>query len=253
MTTEIAGVVVRYEICGEGEPVLLLHGWGGSVESFLPLTEYLKKTRQVILLDFPGHGQSGEPQTPWAVEDFAGLVAELLRRLGVAGCDMLGHSFGGRVAIVLAAKRPQLVKKLVLVDAAGILPRRGISYYAKVYRYKLGKKLAKIGPIDRLFHLTERQKNAGSAEYRALSGAMRATFVRVVNEDLEPLLPQISAETLLVWGSEDTATPLSDGQTMERKIPNAGLVVFEGCGHFSYLDDFPRFCAVLKCFLEGLA
>ena len=174
MTTEIAGVVVRYEICGEGEPVLLLHGWGGSVESFLPLTEYLKKTRQVILLDFPGHGQSGEPQTPWAVEDFAGLVAELLERLGVAGCDMLGHSFGGRVAIVLAAKRPQLVKKLVLVDAAGILPKRGISYYAKVYRYKLGKKLAKIGPIDRLFHLTERQKNAGSAEYRALSGAMRA-------------------------------------------------------------------------------
>lgn len=143
----------------------------------MPLTEYLKKTRQVILLDFPGHGQSGEPQTPWAVEDFAGLVAELLGRLGVAGCDMLGHSFGGRVAIVLAAKRPQLVKKLVLVDAAGILPRRGISYYAKVYRYKLGKKLAKIGPIDRLFHLTERQKNAGSAEYRALSGAMRATFV----------------------------------------------------------------------------
>lgn len=253
MLTEIGGTTVRYEIQGEGEPVLLLHGWGGSVESFLPLTDYLSRTRKVVALDFPGHGQSGEPPEVWSVDEFMELTVTLMRQLNIVPCDVLGHSFGGRVAICLAAKYPDMVKKLVLVDAAGILPRRGVKYYLRTYTYKLGKKLAKVGFLDRMFHISEKQKNAGSEEYRALSGVMRGTFVRVVNQDLAPRLPQIRAETLLVWGSEDTATPLSDGQQMERSIPNAGLVVFEGCGHFSYLDDFPRFCAVLKCFWEGLA
>jgi len=251
MILSIDGVKIHYQIQGEGEPVLLLHGWGGCIGSFTPVADFLAKSHKVISLDFPGHGQSDEPPVPWSVTEYAEMTRKFMEELKIVPADIIAHSFGGRVAILLSSAWPEMVKKLVLCDSAGILPKRTLKYYVKVYSHKLGKRLAKIGPIDRLFHLSERAKNAGSADYRALSDRMKGTFVRVVNQDLAPRLPLIRAETLLVWGSEDTATPLSDGRRMEREIPDAGLVVFEGAGHFSYLDQFPRFCAVLAAFFGG--
>ena len=251
MILTIDGVKIHYEIAGEGEPVLLLHGWGGCIGSFAPVAQFLSKDHRVISLDFPGHGESDEPPVPWSVTEYAEMTRKFMEALSIVPADIIAHSFGGRVAILLSSTWPQMVKKLVLCDSAGILPRRTIKYYFRVYRHKLGKRLSKVRWIDRLLHLSERAKNAGSADYRALSESMKGTFVRVVNQDLSSRLPLIRAETLLVWGSEDTATPLSDGQRMEKEIPDAGLVVFEGAGHFSYLDEFPRFCAVLSAFFGG--
>jgi len=248
----INGTTVNVHIQGEGTPVLLLHGWGGSTASVKPIADFLCSKYKVISIDFPGHGESTEPQEAWSVTEYGEMVRELLDRLNVEKCHVFGHSFGGRVSIYLSSHYPERVDKLLLCDSAGIMPKRGFQYYFRVYRHKLGKKLAKVGFIDKLFKLSEKAKNAGSADYRALSDNMKKTFVRVVNQDLAPMMPDIQAETLLVWGSEDDATPLWQGQKMESLIKDSALVVFEGAGHFAYLDQFARFCAVYKCFLEGV-
>lgn len=139
-----------------------------------------------------------------------------------------------------------------MIDAAGVRPRRTIKYHVKIWAYKLAKKLARIGFIDRVFRLSERQKNAGSADYRALkTDVMRKTFVNVVNQDLTSLLGGIKNDTLLIWGDKDTATPLEYAKLMEKKMPNAGLAVLEGAGHFSYAEKYPQFCAVMKAYLKG--
>ena len=91
---------------------------------------------------------------------------------------------------------------------------------------------------------------AGSADYQQLSGVMRQVFVRVVNQDLTPYLPKIQAPSLLIYGADDQDTPVRYGKIMEKKIPNAGLVVLENAGHFSYLDQFPRYISIVKVFLE---
>ena len=256
MMMDAGGMRLHYTESGEGDPVLLLHGWGGCVESFAPVAAGLCAYRRAVSVDFPGFGQTPPPPEPWSVTEYKEVLRAFIERLGIAGCDIVAHSFGGRVAILLAAEHPDLVSKLVLADAAGVRPRRTLKYHLKVRMFKLGRRIAKcracmrlLGPLGK--RLQKRVESAGSKDYRALSGVMRRTFVRVVNQDLRPMLGRIAAPTLLVWGRDDTETPLYMGELMEKEIPDAGLVVFDGAGHFSYMDRFDRFMLVLRSFLGG--
>ncbi len=251
MFVDIDGISVHYEMTGEGAPVLLLHGWGCSTVTMEPLAKFLANGYKAISIDFPGHGQTPEPSIPWSVTEYAELTKKLIEKLGIHPCHVIAHSFGCRVAIYMASQWPQLFSKLLLTGAAGLIKKRTFRYYFKVYTYKIGKRLAKISFLDRLLGLSERAKNAGSADYKALSENMKGTFVRVVNQDLFERLKHIKSETLLVWGENDAETPLEFGRTMEREIKDSALVIFEGCGHFAFLEQFPRFCAVCKFFLEG--
>lgn len=254
MYTEIEGMRIQYEVRGEGSPVLLLHGWMAGIDAMRPIADAVTGLgMRAVSLDFPGMaGGSDAPQAPMGVPDYARITRAFIAAQGLEGADVICHSFGGRVTILLAAEEPALFNRLVLVDAAGIRPKRGAKYYLRTYAYKLGKYLAKIGFINRMLHLRQKQANAGSEDYRALkTDVMRGTFVKVVNLDLKDRLPQIQNPTLLIWGSEDTSTPLYMGKLMERLIPDAGLVVLEGAGHFSYADQYPRFCAVLAAFFRA--
>ena len=247
---EIDGMKLHYDRIGEGEPVLILHGWGANIEAVRPIMNCMAGLgRAAIALDFPGFGETPEPPEPWGVPEYAALTRKFMEAQGLRGCDLICHSFGGRVTILLASEDPKLFRRLVLVDAAGIRPKRTVGYYLRTYSYKLAKRLARFAWIDRLLHFSEKQKKAGSADYRALrSDVMRATFSRVVNLDLTGRLGRIENETLLVWGDRDTATPLSDAKLMERRIKRAGLAVLEGAGHFSYAEKYAQFCAVMKAF-----
>ncbi len=246
METIIDGLRLHYERQGSGKPVLILHGWGASIEAMRSIINcMLRLGRETVALDFPGFGGSEEPKTPWGVEDFAAVTRKFAEELGIYGCDVIAHSHGGRVAIYLASEDKRMFHKLVLIDAAGVKPRRSFTYYVKVYSYKLLKRLAKCKFLDRTFKLSERQKNAGSADYKATSGIMRQTFVRLVNCDLADRLHKVENETLLVWGENDNDTPLYMAELMKKRMKNAGLAVIEGAGHFSYADDYPRFCAMM--------
>ncbi|MBQ6692571.1 MAG: alpha/beta hydrolase [Clostridia bacterium] len=250
MFCEINGIRIHYERQGQGKPVLILHGWGASIEAVRPIMNCMTQLGyEAIAIDFPGFGETKEPPTAWGVPEYAAMTKAFIETLGIRGCDLICHSFGGRVTILLASEDHTLFSRLVLVDAAGVKPKRGAKYYIRVYSFKALKRLAKIGLLDKTFHISEKQKNAGSADYRALkTDVMRDTFKRVVNLDLTDRLSAIENETLLVWGDQDTATPLYQAKVMEKNIKKAGLAVLEGAGHFSYADKYPQFAAVMKAF-----
>jgi pimeloyl-ACP methyl ester carboxylesterase len=236
------------------EAVVLLHGWGGSMQSMGPIYDYLAPQYAVYALDFPGFGASDPPPVAWGVADYLGLLMAWLDALQITRATFLGHSFGGRVSILLAACSPERVKRLILVDSAGIRPKRTARYYFRTSFYKVAKRIIALPGIRRRQPELRKRllKLMGAEDYgNATPGPMQGTFIRVVNEDLRPLLKEIQAPSLLVWGSADQDTPVSAGKIMEQEIPDAGLVVFQGAGHFSYLDCFPQFCAVISSFLKS--
>ena len=250
-TLEIDGIPTRCRTVGSGPDVLVLHGWGASIEAVQPIVAGLAGTCTVYAVDLPGHGQSGRPPKPWGVEDYADWTRSLIAVLELQRPSVVGHSHGGRTAIFLAAHHPELVDKLVLVDSAGIRAPRTLRWYRRVALAKFAKHvLRRLGPPGHAL-ASRLVGRTASADYAASDPAMRATFVKLVNTDLTPLLSEIQASTLLIWGEQDGDTPLSDGQTMERLIPDAGLVVFEGAGHFSYADQPQRFNRVAAHFLGG--
>ncbi|MBV8529325.1 MAG: alpha/beta hydrolase [Candidatus Dormibacteraeota bacterium] len=240
---------------GDGKPVLLLHGWGTSAELFVPIFDGLQSERRLIAPDLPGFGDTPPPAQPWSVHEYARWVVALLDRLGVDRCDVIGHSNGGRIGIVLAATYPERVRRIVLTDSSGIRPRRGLRYRYLVATYKALRRTQGATLLPRALRdaAQRRADRRGSDDFRAASGAMRATLVRLVNEDITPTLPRVAAPTLLIWGERDADTPLRDAQLMERLIPDAGLVVFEGAGHFAYLEQPARFCTVVDVFLQDPA
>jgi len=253
-TAEINGVSFAYSVePGVGAPVVLMHGWGCSRSTLASIEQVVSAIgRPVINIDFPGFGDSTEPPAVWGVDEYTTAFEELMRREAV-GPDavLLGHSFGGRVAILYASRND--VGKLVLVDAAGVKPRRSLRYYAKVYAFKAQKHLLRLllGRRRAEERLDRLRAKAGSSDYAAASPRMRAIMSRVVNQDLCGVMSLISAPTLLIWGEADTATPLSDAKTMERLIPGAGLVSFPGAGHYSFLERPAQFAAVLTSFLNS--
>ena len=256
MIQDVKGVQLHIEQYGNlGPNVLFLHGWGCAIGHFKPIIDELKNEYRITVIDFPAHGESSAPPFPWDVHDFTAMTAELIRKLDIAPVHVVAHSFGARVAICLAADHPELVGRIILTGAAGIRPEQTEAKKKRNAAYQRGKQFAQlIGKLPGMQKTADsfREKlvqKYGSPDYAALSPEMRATFSKIVSEDLSPLLPRIKAETLLVFGSEDTETPLWMGQKMEKEIPDAGLVVFDGRSHFAYLEEWPRFCAIIRQFL----
>ena len=241
---------LHYEDCGEGHPILLLHGWGCNTTTFNAIRPFLEAHFRVLTVDFAGFGQSDEPHEVWGVEEYTRSVEALARHEGVENPILIGHSFGGRVSILYASRNE--VARVVLTDAAGVKPRRSLSYYRKVYTYKLMKHSLPllIGQKKAQMLLEQRRKSAASSDYNRATPMMRAILSKCVNEDLTKHMPKVTAPVLLFWGDKDTATPLADAHTMERLMPNAGLVVAYGAGHFAMLEQPTLWMASLKSFLN---
>ncbi|MBQ5444249.1 MAG: alpha/beta hydrolase [Erysipelotrichaceae bacterium] len=245
---QIDQIDLHYEEYGDaGRSVLLLHGWGQNTEMMAFIGEFLKSHFHVYNLDLPGFGQSGEPDRAWGSEEYCDFVKHFSDTMGIEDPIIIGHSFGCRIAIQYAYRYK--VHKMVLTGAAGVRDKRGVDYYLKVYSYKLGKKILSMKPFEK--YKEQLTKNAGSEDYRNSSGVMRQTFVKIVNEDLTPLLKDVKAETLLVFGENDDATPVEKGKLMEKLMPDAALVIFENDDHYAYFHQANRFCLVLDAFLRS--
>jgi pimeloyl-ACP methyl ester carboxylesterase len=235
---------------GSGPDLLLLHGWGSSLETFHGMAADLARLFRVTTFDFPGHGESDVPPGTWHVDDFMQLTRDVMAELKIERATVLGHSFGGRVAIKLAAGHPEAVERLVLVDAAGVPPprtwRRTMRRAASRFANAMGRHFGSPGQAVRRAIV----RRIASPDYLN-AGPLRATFVAIVNEDLRPSLPTIKCPTMLVWGESDDDTPLADARTMEKLIPGATLLILKNAGHFSYLDQYGRLRLALIPFLNG--
>jgi pimeloyl-ACP methyl ester carboxylesterase len=245
-TIEIGGQPTRLLERGSGPPVVVLHGWGGRIESVAPVVNCLERGFRVLALDLPGFGESPVPSGAWGTADYAAFVRDTLTELGVDKAHFVGHSFGAKTSIYLAATHPDLVDKLVLQGSSGLRSAPSIKARAKRAASKTARVVGKLGDPGRRVRDAV-YKRIQSADYRD-AGALRPILVKVVNEDLSAMLPRIRSSTLLIWGSEDDSVPVAHARAMEKAIPDAGLVLFEGAGHFAYLDEPDSFCVVVRHF-----
>ena len=253
MIKEIENLKINYELSGEGDAVLILHGWGSNIELHRHMAEVLSAGYTVIMPDLPGFGGSDEPPEPWSVDDYVDFVLKFLEPYGFKKLTLIGHSFGGRIIIKLCSLQlPFEVDKVILIDSAGVKPEKTKAQILKQKGFKAGKKILSTAPAKLLFPdaLDELRSRAGSADYNSATPVMRSTLVKVVNEDLRDLMPNVKCPALLIWGSEDDATPVSDGKIMESLMPESALIVFEGCGHYSFIENRGQFTAVLKSFMN---
>lgn len=252
MQVKIKDWDINYEVMGEGEPVVFLHGWLTDLESMRPLTTNLVNTHKVYLVDVVGFGKSSLPKEPLNSQDFAEFLKIFLEKLHIENPVLIGHSNGGRIIINAVGKNMVKPKKIVLIDSAGIKPKRSASYYTKVGIYKTGKMFLNLLPNTKgIKEFKERLRSrAGSSDYQASAPVLKDTMKVIINEDVKALLPNIKVPTLLIWGRYDTATPIEDAKTMEKLIPDAGLVEYPYGTHFSYLENIENCRLVLDSFLN---
>lgn len=244
---------------GNGKPLLHLHGWGSDSKVMLPMAKQLQDIRKSYLVDFPGFGNSPEPNSAWSVDDFADIIENFIKiNLPEQSFDLIVHSFGARVALKLLT-RPTVsskIDKVVFTGAAGLRPKRSVSFYLKKYTAKtlklpfnlLPKKLKEKG-LNTL-RQSSLWKSLGSSDYQKLSGVMRETFVACVNEHLDSLVPQIEHEILLIWGENDTAAPLYQGKQFDKLLKESALVEISGAGHYAFLDKPKQFASILRAYFE---
>jgi len=250
MIAKINEQEIYYEIHGEGPPLLMLHGWGSHLNNFSALIDEYKNRYKVYALDFPGFGQTPEPKHAMSIYDYAELTEGFMDAMNLLDPIILGHSFGGRVALIIGSKRK--LSKLIITGGAGIKPERSAGYYIKTYGYKFIRILSKVPLLNFVFAemVEDYRKKVGSSDYNAASPMMRQILSKVVSQDLRHHLKDITGSCLLIWGELDTATPLKDGMLMEQEIPHAGLAVIKKGTHYAFLEQHQLFVAIMNKFLE---
>jgi pimeloyl-ACP methyl ester carboxylesterase len=239
---------VRPDAPSDAPPVVVLHGWGASIDAVGSIVDGLGGQLEVVAVDLPGFGSSSEPPAPWDVAAYARFALALADELGLERFSLVGHSFGARIGIVLGATAPERLARMVLTGAAGIKPKRKPSYYAKVGVAKAGRAVGAVGGAPGRRLQDRMRSKVASRDWLEASESMRGTFRLVIGEDLSPYLPRIAVSTLLVWGTKDDDTPLWMGRRMEAEIPDAALIELDG-GHYAYAERAAEFNRIAAHFL----
>lgn len=251
MEIKIKGKKINYEVEGEGKPLILLHGWLASLETMKPLQKHLSKYFKVYNVDIIGFGKSDLPDNPMSTNDFGNFLENFIQELKIENPILIGHSNGGKTIINYAGRKLGDVNKIVLIDSTGIKPKRKLNYYIKIYTFKFVKNVVKILPKN-LESLREKALSRfGSQDYKSSPEILRKTMNIILNEDQKQIMKNINVPTLMIWGDKDTATPISNAREIEKIIPNSGVAVIEGTGHFSYLENLPLCLAILDEFLKN--
>lgn len=237
---------VYYTKEGNGEPVILLHGWGMSSKTFIDTINLLKQKYTVYAIDLPGFGKSSEPDNAYRLYEYVQLLNNFISDKNIIKPIIAGHSFGGRIAIKYASLTSN-IHKLILIDSAGLKPKHHWLTNFKILKYKLLKKWYRI--TKNVMGYNNLIKNSGSNDYKQASLVMKKTLSNVVSEFLNTDLKKIKVETLIIWGANDTVTPFRDALKLRRKIKNSGLVVLDDVGHFSYLEARKKYLAIISNYL----
>ncbi|MBQ8235564.1 MAG: alpha/beta hydrolase [Clostridia bacterium] len=247
MTVTIKGREVQYTMEGQGAPVLILEGWGTNTQVYSSISHLLSSKYTVYTLDFPGFGKSPEPDTVWDVGAYAEFTRAFIEHFSFENYTLIGHSFGGRVIFKLFEEgTPKGLSRIILIDSAGVKPADTFKKKVRRIKYKFGRRMLELFAPAKV---EKYRLKHSSADYKAASPMMREVLKKTVSEDLSHLFSKVNVPTLLIWGKNDTATPLSDAKLMEKTIPDAGLVELEG-GHYSFLDQPVIFSRVMASFMK---
>ena len=243
MKKRINDVDVNYVNYGKKDAestLVYLHGWGQNIAMMKPIADPFDEEFNIIIIDLPGFGESSEPTHVWTLDEYVECVKEIVDSLGVKNPILLGHSFGGKISLMYASKYD--VKKLVLFGSPFKKEIKKDSLKLKIL-----KSLKKVPGINKLEGFAK--KHIGSTDYKNASETMRKIMVEHVNLDITEQLKNIKCPTLIVWGTLDDAVPIERAHELEQLIPDAGLVVYEGCTHYAYLERLNQTVNVLWNFL----
>ena len=233
---------IYYEKHGKSkEKLIILPGWGDNRKTFNNIINKFKNKYEIYILDYPSFGLSTTIKTNLTIYDYANLIIKLMKIENIEKPTILGHSFGGRIIITMSGYYNIEFKKIILIDSAGIKPKKTLLQKIKQLEYKFLKKLNIILPKKhRKKYLKKLISIFGSNDYKQLDVNMQKTFISIVNEDLTKYIKNINEETLIIWGEKDTYTPLNDAIIMNELIKNSGLVTIKNADHFCYLQ-YPEY------------
>ena len=238
MIKKIKNLDTNYIQYGKGKNIVLLHGWGQNIQMMDPLGKNLSDNFKITILDLPGFGSSEIPKFAYTINDYTEFLHEFLESLNIKNPILIGHSFGGRIAINYASMYE--ISKLVLFGSPFIVRENNS------LKVKLLKSLKKIKILERI---AETMKNyMGSEDYKAASGVMREVLVKTVNTDLREAASKIKVSTLLIWGENDAAVPVSEAKELESTIKDSALIVLQGT-HYCYLENLGHVVSILEHFL----
>ena len=238
MKIKINNLNVNYIQYGTGKDIILLHGWGQNIDMMKPLGDNFQDKFRITILDLPGFGESDEPHETWTIDKYELLLEEFIKELNIKKPIVIGHSFGGRLAIRYSARNP--IEKLVLFGSPCIRIGEELPFHVKVL-----KRLKKIPGLNDFGEYMKRY--IGSRDYKAASPIMRQTLVEVVNEDLSKYAREIEEPTLLIWGDHDEEAPLNEAKELEKIMLDAALIVLPGT-HYAYLENLPQVVNILNSF-----
>jgi len=253
LSATVRGIKINYKIAGIGQPILILHGWRHSSEHWEQVAHFLASKFQVILLDLPGFGKSQDPNFGWTISDYKDFVLETIKELDIKGCILLGHSFGGRIAIKIAVANTGDISKLILCDSAGvnleISAKKKIviavsKFFSTIFNNKITGGFYKF--IQGLVY-----KILKSDDYNLVSPVMREVFANATKEDLYPIIPDIKIPTLIIWGELDKATPLKNALAINQKINGSKLEIIKGIGHSPQLKAPQQVADLIINFFYG--
>ena len=238
MFKKIKNIKINYKQYGKGDDIVLLHGWGQNIEMMIPLGDKFKDNYRITIIDLPGFGLSEEPKEVFSVFDYTEVVHELLIGLDINNPIIMGHSFGGRIAIIYASKYE--VCKLVLFGSPCV---RHEYKSLKQSFYKGIKKIKIFNPLVNFM-----KNHTGSVDYRNATPMMRDILVKTVNQDLSDYARHIKCPTLLIWGEDDEAVPVSEAKELESLLSDGALIVLPGT-HYCYLENLNGVVNILNSFL----
>ena len=240
MKIEIQNLTINYIQYGQGKDIILLHGWGQNIEMMKPLGNHFSNSYRITILDLPGFGASEEPKEAWTIDDYAQMLEEFIKKLEIKKPIVIGHSFGGRLAIRYSARNP--IEKLVLFGSPCIRIQEELSLYVKFL-----KKLKTLPGMNRLGEFMKQY--IGSRDYKQATPVMRQTLVEVVNEDLSKYAREIEEPTLLIWGENDTEAPINEAKELEKIMIDAALISLPGT-HYAYLENLQQVLTILDNFFK---
>ena len=243
MQKKIMDCNINYEYINDNKEItiVLLHGWGQNIEMMKPIGERYKKYFNILYIDLPGFGKSEEPKYPWTIYDYVEAIKMLITELKIKKIILIGHSFGGRLSLIYSSKYE--VEKLICFASPYIKEMKKLPFKTKVY--KALKKVWVLKPIANIM------KNfIGSTDYKNASDVMRGVLVQSINVDMTEDVKKIKCPTLLVWGTLDTAVPLSRAYELEKLIKDSGVVIYEGATHYAYLERINEVTRVLDSFFK---
>lgn len=222
----------------KGKDIVLLHGWGQNIEMMMPLGNKLPNYH-ITIVDFPGFGKSSEPKTSYTIYDYVEWLEELLKELNIHKPIIMGHSFGGRVAICYASRNQ--VKKLVLFGSPCIRNNK------KSLKESIFKSIKKLPGMNKIGEFAKNY--IGSPDYKNATPVMRETLVKIINEDLSECAKKITCPTLLIWGTNDEQAPVEDARKLEKLLQDGALIELEGLTHYAYLEALPHISNILHNFI----